>query len=143
MSIEDNKQLVRTFFKHLEAQNAEGVLSLLTEDATWWVPTDQIGGATMPKSAMSAILPAMYSVYSKRPKIWLGRMTAEGDRVCVEQTAREGLTKGGLVYENDYLMFFVLEGKLIKEIREYLNPIPAARLAVEVEPVLKARSGGA
>jgi len=132
MSIEDNKKVVRTFFKHLEAQDADAVLTMLSEDATWWVPMGEIGGSTQPKSAMAAILPAMYSVYAQRPKIELGRITAEDDRVCVEQTARGGKTKGGLVYENDYIILFVVRDGLITEIREFLNPIPAAKLGEEV-----------
>jgi len=54
-------------------------------------------------------------------------ITAEADRVCVEQS-----TRGGNSYGDDYHMLFQLRDGLIYEVREYMNPLMAAPLMGEL-----------
>ena len=64
-------------------------------------------------------------------------MTAEEDRVCVEQTARGGITRGGLSYANDYHLLFRLRDGLIVEVREYMNPLMIAGVTAEMAAAAK------
>ena len=132
MSVEDNRTTVSAFLAHLAAQDADGLLAIMADEATWWVPSDQIGGQRHSKSQMAEILPAMFSVYAQAPKLEIGRMIASGDCVCAELTARGGKTRSGLTYENDYLLLFALRDGEVREIREFLNPIFVGPLAADV-----------
>ena len=64
-------------------------------------------------------------------------MTAEEDRVCVEQTARGGMTRGGVAYANDYHMLFRLRDGLIVEVCEYMNPLMIAGVSAEMAAAAK------
>jgi ketosteroid isomerase-like protein len=130
--MDDNKAIVGAFYERMNQLDAPGMLALMASDATWWIPTDTIGGAVSSKDVMAAILPAMFAVYDQGPKMELGRLVAEGDSVCAEVTARGSRTKGGYQYENDYMMFFTIRDGLIVEVREYLNPLFVGPLATEV-----------
>lgn len=128
----DNRSIVRAFYERMNRLDAAGMMALTAPDATWWIPTDKIGGLIHTREAMAAILPAMFSVYSQGPEMRLGRLVTEGETVCAEVTARGGRTKGGYQYENDYLMLFTIRNQLIVEVREYLNPSFVDPLAAEV-----------
>jgi ketosteroid isomerase-like protein len=127
-----NKAIVHAFYEKMNQLDAPGMLALMAEDATWWIPTDTIGGVTNSKQQMAVILAAMFAVYAQGPRMEIGRLVAEGDWVCAEVKARESRTKGGVQYENDYLMFFTIRKGLICEVREFLNPLFVGPLAAEV-----------
>ena len=139
MSVEANKQTVKQFFDYMGRGDADGAFSLLTPDAIWWIPSDQPGGTTIPRHVMEGSVGAFFSVFEKPPVMESGRMTAEGDRVCLEQTARGGITKGGASYGNDYHMLFQFRDGLICEVREYMNPLLSAPVAAEIQAMLEQR----
>lgn len=133
MSVEANKQTVRAFFRHLESGALDDAFALLTPDATWWIPTDQPGGVALPKDVMRGGVADFYGVFAHQPEMTQLRMTAEDDRVCLEQISRNGRTHGGVSYGNDYHMLFQLRDGLICEVREYMNPVLAAGLMAEMQ----------
>lgn len=130
--MEDNKAIIGALYERMNQLDAAGMLTLLAPEATWWIPTDSVGGTAYSKDMMAAILPAMFAAFEHGPKMELGRLVAEGDRVCAEVTARGGRIKGGYQYENDYLMLFSIQNGLIVEVREFLNPLFAGPLAAEI-----------
>lgn len=133
MSSEDNKRVVQQFCDAMAAADPEGALALLTPDATWWIPTDQPGGMSMPVAHMAEGVKAFMSCFRQFPKFSVTSMTAQDDRVSVEQNCRDGLTHGGASYGNDYHMFFRLKDGRIVEVKEYMNPIMAGPIMAELQ----------
>ena len=132
MSIEHNKRIVREFFAHLHHSEFDEAFALLTSDATWWIPTQEPGGMSLSKQAMRSGIDQFYRVFAQAPVMTPGRMTAEEDRVCLEQISRGGKTRSGVSYGNDYHMLFQFRDGLICEVREYMNPLLAAPLMAEL-----------
>ena len=133
MSVEHNKQVVRRFFTHMAAGDVEKAFELLAPDATWWFPSDKPEGMTMTKDEMAGTTTFFLGIFKQPPEFTLVSLTAEDDRVSMEQTGRNGLTYGGNTYNNNYHMFFRLEDGLICEIKEYMNPLAAVPLMGEMQ----------
>jgi ketosteroid isomerase-like protein len=132
MAVDDNKQTVKRFYEHLDGQEFDLAFALMIPDATWWIPSDKPGGTILSKEAMRAGIGTFYSLFMQMPSMEYGRMTAEGDRVCLEQTSRGGRTRGGASYGNDYHMLFQFRDGLIAEVREYMNPLLGVALMAEL-----------
>jgi len=130
----DNKAIVRRFYDRLNALDAEGILSLLSDDVKWWLPTDQVGGMVQGRAQMAGLLPAMFGVFEPGagPVMTIGRLVGEGGTVCAEVTGRGGRTRGGVTYENDYHVLFEIADGQIVELREFMNPLLVGPLAAEV-----------
>lgn len=135
MSVETNKQTVRDFFTAMGEGRFDDALAKMAPDAIWWVPTDQPGGMTIPVDVMRGSIASFFNIFTKHPRFEFGRMTAEGDRVCFEQTSRDGLTHGGVGYANDYHMLVEFRNGLISEVREYMNPLLSAPVMSEIHQV--------
>ena len=55
MGIEENKALVREYFRRMQAGEAT-VADLMADDVTWWVPqSSELGGTHRGKAAVLAI----------------------------------------------------------------------------------------
>lgn len=132
MPTEANKQTAKEFFEAMSTGDVGKVFAFLSPDATWWIPTDQPGGMTVDVAAIHGLVGGFFSVFDEAPAMELGRMTAEDDRVCFEQTARGGRTRGGAGYGNDYHMLLRFRDGLICEVREYMNPLLSAAIAAEI-----------
>ncbi len=132
MSIEENKATVHKFLEGMEKGDLDGAFTLLTEDVQWWIPGDQPGGTVLTKAVMRGLVAKFMGILTQAPATTRGRITAEGDRVCVEQSSRVGKTHGGNSYGNDYHMLIELRDGLICEVREYMNPLMAAPLMAEL-----------
>ncbi|HEY6870671.1 MAG TPA: nuclear transport factor 2 family protein [Novosphingobium sp.] len=137
MSTQSNKQIVQRFFELMSRFEVEAGFALLAPDATWWIPTDRPGGLTVTKAEMLGSVGAFTRAFAQAPVTAFGRMVAEGNLVCLEQTTRGGRTHGGTEYGNDYLLLVELRDGLITEVREYMNPVLAAGLMAEM-----AQAGG-
>jgi len=132
MSIDINKQIVRTFDDAMARGDGEGALSCLADDATWWRPADELGGMTKTKAEMAAVFAVFAGVCRQLPRMDRISLTAEDDRVALEKTARDGITSGGVRYGNEYFMLFRLrEGKIV-EVREYYDPRKVEPLIAEL-----------
>ena len=88
-----------------------------------------------PVDVMRGSIASFFNIFTKHPRFEFGRMTAEGDRVCFEQTSRDGLTHGGVGYANDYHMLVEFRNGLISEVREYMNPLLSAPVMSEIHQV--------
>ena len=132
MSTANNKEKVRQYINYMNSGQIDEAFAMLAPDATWWIPTDQPGGKTFTKDDMLGSIGVFMGVFAKKPEFTIEQLTAEDDRVCVLQTARGGLSRGGASYANDYHMFYRFRDGLIVEVREYMNPICAAALMAEM-----------
>lgn len=133
MNLEDNKKTVCALFDYLEQGDVEAGFALLTEDATWWFPSDEPGGMTLSKQQMRQAVDDFGRALKIMPAMVRGRLTAEGNRVCLEQHSRGGQSHGGASYGNDYHMLVELRDGKICEVREYMNPLLARVLTAEMQ----------
>ena len=120
MSNEDNKRVVRDYFKAVEANDLNGLGQLTTDDFTFWVAPTSISSGTYTKENWLQLVSGVFSdlagPMTQQPDI----LTAEDDRVSV--TAIGSIPfKNGKVYSSHYhYLFFLRDGK-ISEVKEYLD----------------------
>jgi ketosteroid isomerase-like protein len=120
MSIEDNKKLVTDFWTAFSASDFNSALSMMAEDATWWVAgTFELSG-TYTKAQFKELLGNVTSALPQGIKVTPKMLTAEGDRVSMEAESW-GPHANGKIYNNFYhFMHVIREGKLVS-VREYLD----------------------
>jgi ketosteroid isomerase-like protein len=138
MSIEQNKQTVRSFFERMDGGDIDGAFELVADDAKWWIPNDQPGGMTLAKSEIQGTVGFFFGAFKKAPEMIEGAIVAEGDALSMLRTGRGGKTHGGHEYNNDYHMFFRFRDGKIIEVREYMNPLLAVELASEIQAAIAA-----
>ena len=133
MSLEENKRIARDFFVLATEGDIEGAMALMADDGICWIPTDRLGGLTVNKQMLRAMEYRVHGIFDRIPRIEVGRLTAEDDRVCVEMALRGGTTKGGNTYDNDYHMLVRIGDGQIVEVFEYLNPALVRSIGAELQ----------
>lgn len=118
MSGEDNKNVVRSFFKAFEAEDLEQVDRLTTDDFTFWVGPTTIGSGTYAKETFLKMMTEMLGESGGPMTLQLGDLTAEDDRVSVTMVGNIPY-KNGKVYKGHYHnLFFLRDGK-VSAVKEY------------------------
>ena len=123
MNTETNKQIASEFFARFTESDIPGVLTLLSEDATWRVPgksgsTPIAGVRTKPQ--MARVFQAMMERLKSGAKMTVKGLTAEGDRVAVEVESHAEL-KNDRVYNNEYHFLMVIRDGKILAVHEYYD----------------------
>lgn len=123
--LDANKQIALRFLALAFEMKMDEAMSLLCDDATWWVIGDpervKVAGdkdaarTRRMMSNMHRVLP-----YGMQQRV-LG-LTAEGDRVAVELEA-EGKWHDGRTYRNRYHFLIQLRDEKVSSIREYMDPM--------------------
>lgn len=119
---QDNKSLVEQFLDAFSRSDVDGVLGLMTDDATWWT-AGRIKGmsGTASKEIFAKGLPALLSACKDgRLVITPVAMTAEGDRVAVEAES-SATTTTGRDYRNQYHFLFTMRGGKVAAVKEYMD----------------------
>jgi ketosteroid isomerase-like protein len=120
MSIEKNKQVIRTYFEAAARADKQAILALLTDDFVFkgmgrhpdWMRY-QWGAEAF------ADAPRDMSTKMKKPIVMnLLGMIAEDDRVAVQADSYAEM-KNGKIYDNAYHFVFTLQGGKIREVLEY------------------------
>jgi ketosteroid isomerase-like protein len=125
MSIEENKAIVRDYFRRVGAGDPE-IPSLFADDVTWWVPrSSPLGGVHRGKAAVLALMSQGVDLYQPPLSVEIEEMVAERDWVCV-QLVIEAKSAAGLPYRNDYHFAFRLRDGQIAAVREYVDTQYAA-----------------
>jgi ketosteroid isomerase-like protein len=120
MTLEDNKNVIRKFFKAFEAQDLEELERLAGDDFSWWVAPTTVSSGTYNKAAWLPLIEATFEQVDGPIKLELGDLTAEDDRVSVTMVGHVPF-KGGKLYNSHYhLLFQVRDGK-IGPVKEYLD----------------------
>jgi uncharacterized protein len=120
MSGDDNKNVVRSYFKALEAGDLEQVDHLTTDDFTFWVTPTTISSGTYTKEKWLKLVSYTFDNLAGPMTQQLGDFTAEDDRVSVTTVGNIPF-KNGKVYKSHYhLLFFLRDGK-ISAVKEYLD----------------------
>jgi ketosteroid isomerase-like protein len=138
MSAADNKKLVQQVYADAASRSGTTFLDNLADDARWIVIGQYSWSHTF--NGRDAIVNELHghvrSLLKERARTVAFNFIAEGDFVVVEAKG-DNVTKAGLRYDNDYCMVWRIEGRRIKEIKEYcdsalvervLGPFPAAKL---------------
>lgn len=122
-AIETNKQVALRFLDCAFNMRMDEAISMLTDDATWWVVGDpqrlRVAGLKN-RDQTIRMLANMHKVLPNGMAHQITGMTAEHERVAVEVEA-EGLWKDGKVYRNTYHFLFRVRNNRVSVIREYMD----------------------
>jgi uncharacterized protein len=127
MGIDDNKAVVREYFRCMQSGDSR-LPALLAEDVTWWVPqSSPLGGIHQGKDAVLALMGKGADLYQPPLSVQIEEIVAERDWVCV-QLVIEAKTAAGLPYRNDYHFAFRVRDGRIAAVREYVDTQYAAEM---------------
>jgi ketosteroid isomerase-like protein len=116
-------EIVAQFFKYASAGDVDGVLSLLTEDATWRLagkPELSPTAGTHDARKIRRILEAMLTQLKAPLDMKVVGTISEGDRMAVEVVASGDLHNGRL-YRQEYHFLMIFRDDKIAVIREYFD----------------------
>ena len=123
MSIERNKALVTEFLGRFSANDIAGVLDMMTDDATWWLPGKPghmpVRGVRS-KEQIARVFHGMAAQLKSGLKMTVNSAIAEADRVAVEVESY-GELQNGRVYNQEYHFLMTIRDGKIAEVREYLD----------------------
>jgi ketosteroid isomerase-like protein len=120
MSIEDNKNVIRSFVKAFAAGDLEQVGNLLTEDFTFWLAPTSIASGTYAKEKWLQLMSDVLGDLAGPMTLKSGDLTAEDDRVSLTMEGNLPF-KSGKVYQGQYHnLFFLRDGK-ISAMKEYAD----------------------
>jgi ketosteroid isomerase-like protein len=123
VSTEHNKATAHRFFELFSASDIDGVLALMTDDATWRIPgkkelTPTAGIYT--KERIGRLFRRMVDNLASGLKMTVLSSIAEGDRVALEVTS-SGDLKNGRRYRQEYHFLMEFRDGNISAVREYLD----------------------
>jgi len=120
VGIEENKALVREYFRRMQAGEPT-VAEMMDDEITWWVPqSSELGGTHRGKAKVLELMGKGVDLYQLPMKIQVEEMVAERDWVCV-QIVVEAKTAAGRPYRNDYHFAFRIRDGRIAAVREYVD----------------------
>jgi uncharacterized protein len=123
MSIEANKQVAMRFFERFSANDIQGALDTMSEDATWWIAgkKEQLPAAGVyGKEKIGRLFHNLTGQLKGGLKMRVKGMIAEGDKVAVEVESY-GELKNGRVYRQEYHPLMTFRDGKISAVREYLD----------------------
>jgi ketosteroid isomerase-like protein len=123
MDTERNRVIAQRFFELFSASDIDGVLALMTDDATWRIPgkkelTPTAGLYT--KERIGRLFRRMLDNLSTGLRMTVLSSVAEGDRVALEVTS-SGDLKNGRLYRQEYHFIMAFRDGKISAVREYLD----------------------
>jgi ketosteroid isomerase-like protein len=126
-----NEALVRDFFARLNAEDLEGIRSLLTEDAAWLPMARDMPGAGEYRGRdviVDKFLKPIRGLFEHgSPSNSIISMASSGPLVLTE-THGTGRLRDGRPYDNRYAWAFEVRAGKIAMIREYLDSYYIVRL---------------
>ncbi len=120
MGIEQNKALVTRFWQAFSDGDYDAALSMLADDATWWVGGTTALSGTYAKPEFAKLLGEITSMAPAGIKVTPKQLTAEGDRVSVEAESHADINNGR-TYRNVYHFMMVVKDGKLHAVREYLD----------------------
>ena len=123
MDTERNRVIAQRFFELFSASDIDGVLALMTDDATWRIPgkkelTMSLG--VYSKERIGRLFRRMLDNLSTGLRMTVLSSIAEGDRVALEVTS-SGDLKNGRLYRQEYHFIMEFRDGKICAVREYLD----------------------
>jgi ketosteroid isomerase-like protein len=119
---DDNRKIITEFMEVFSSGDVDGILSYLSDSATWWVAGNIPGiSGTKDKAAFGEMLSGISEATTTGAiRLTPLGITAEGDRVAVETESYTEL-KNGRVYNNLYHFLFEVRDGKIESVKEYLD----------------------
>jgi ketosteroid isomerase-like protein len=121
--VETNKRVALKFLDLAFKIDMEDAISMLADDATWWVIGDphrlRVAGLKNREQTVR-MLRNMHKIFPNGMTHRIVGVTAEGDRVAVEVDAA-GSWSDGSRYQNAYHFLLRLHNGKVAEIREYMD----------------------
>jgi ketosteroid isomerase-like protein len=123
MGTDTNKATAQRFFELFSASDIDGVLALMTDDATWRIPgkkelTPTAGVYT--KERIGRLFHRMIDNLTGGLRMTVLSCIAEGERVALEVTS-SGDLKNGRLYRQEYHILMEFRDGRICAVREYLD----------------------
>lgn len=123
MDTDRNRATAERFFQLFSASDIDGVLALMTDDATWRIPgrkelTPTAGVYT--KERIGRLFRRMIDNLSTGLHMTVLSSIAEGNRVALEVVS-SGDLKNGRLYRQEYLFLMEFRDDKISAVREYLD----------------------
>jgi ketosteroid isomerase-like protein len=123
VSTDSNRATAQRFFELFSASDIDGVLGLMTDDATWRIPgkkelTPTAGVYT--KERIGRLFRRMLDNLTGGLRMTVLSSVAEGDRVALEVTS-SGDLKNGRLYRQEYHLLMEFRDGKICAVREYLD----------------------
>ena len=118
-----NKQLAAAFFERISAGDLDGVLAMLSEDASWWIagkPERLPMAGLYAKPRVAKLLRAMQGGLRGHLKMTLLAAIAEGDKVAAEVRGAGELANGRSYRQEFHFLLAFREGSIVA-VREYLD----------------------
>jgi len=123
MNPEQHKVIAQRLFDLFSASDIDGVLALMTDDATWQIPgkkeLSRIAGVYT-KEQIHRLFLRMLDALSDGLKMTVLSSIAEGDRVALEVISAGDL-KNGRRYRQEYHFLIEFREDKICAVREYLD----------------------
>jgi ketosteroid isomerase-like protein len=123
MTTEHNKQVAVELFARFCASDIDGVLALMTDDATWRIPgkpeLSPVAGVYN-KERLGRLFNRMLAQLNNGLKMTVTGSIAEGDCVAVEVES-SGDLRNGRRYRQQYHFLLSLRDGKIASVREYLD----------------------
>ena len=119
---ERNKATITEFMQVFSSGDVDGILSRMTDDATWWVAGNIPGiSGTKDKAGFQEMVSGIAeSTTTGAIRLTPHAFTAEGERVAVETESYTEL-KNGRVYNNRYHFLFTVRDGKISSVKEFLD----------------------
>ncbi len=119
---ERNKATITEFMQVFSSGDVDGILSRMTDDATWWVAGNIPGiSGTKDKAGFKEMVSGIAeSTTTGAIRLTPHAFTAEGERVAVETESYTEL-KNGRVYNNLYHFLFTVRDGKISSVKEFLD----------------------
>jgi uncharacterized protein len=127
MTTQDNSRIAKQFFECFDARDLDGALALLADDAQFRIPgkpSESPAAGAYDKKRLRRLFERILQNIPDGVRMTFKSVIADGDMVALEM---EGLGKlsNGRVYNNEYVILFVIRGGLIREVREYNDTLHA------------------
>jgi uncharacterized protein len=123
MTVAQHKGTAQNFFERLSASDIDGALTLLSDDATWWIlgkPDIHPAAATYNKAEFGQLFQRMLRRLEHGLQMTVKGMFGEGDKLSVELESL-GTLKNGRVYNQLYHQVLEFKDGKIVAAREYLD----------------------
>lgn len=118
-----NRATAQRFFELFSAGDIDGVLTLMTEDATWRIPGKKELSPTAglyTRERIAHLFRRMLDALATGLRMTVISSLAEGDRVALEVTSSGDLKNGRLYRQEYHFLMEFREGKICA-VREYLD----------------------
>ena len=123
MSSQENKQRAVELFERFTKSDIDGVLAMMTDDATWLIPGKREltpSAGLYDKRKIGKLFNVMLGRLKGGLKMTVKSAIAEGDKVAIEIESEGDLTNGNLYRQQYHFLIEFRDGK-IRAVREYLD----------------------